>query len=56
MAPLNNPGERLWRTDFRLGRNVYALLSNDVTKVSPTRSTRGRNGILRLGPECGRHT
>jgi hypothetical protein len=35
MAPLSNPGERLWRTDLRLGRNVYALLSNDVTKVSP---------------------
>ena len=35
MAPLNNPGERLWRTDFRLGRNIYALLSNDVAKPSP---------------------
>ena len=32
MAPLNNPGDRLWRTDLRLGRSVYALLSNDVTK------------------------
>jgi len=32
MAPLNNPGERLWRTDYRLGRSIYALLSNDVTK------------------------
>ena len=35
MAPLNNPGDRLWRTDLRLGRNVYALLSNDVKKPSP---------------------
>jgi len=34
MVPLNNPGERLWRTDFRLGRSVYALLSNDVSKPS----------------------
>ena len=34
MAPLNNPEERLWRTDFRLGRSVYALLSNDVKKPS----------------------
>ena len=32
MAPLSNPGERLWRTDYRLGRNIYALLSNDTTK------------------------
>ena len=32
MVPLNNPGDRLWRTDFRLGRSVYALLSNDVEK------------------------
>lgn len=35
MAPLNNPGERLWRTDFRLGRSIYALLSNDHSKISP---------------------
>jgi hypothetical protein len=35
MAPLSNPGDRLWRTDLRLGRNVYALVSNDVTKPSP---------------------
>jgi hypothetical protein len=35
MAPLKNPDERLWRTDLRLGRNVYALLSNDVTRPSP---------------------
>lgn len=34
MAPLNNPGERLWRTDYRLGRNIYALLSNDIDKPS----------------------
>lgn len=35
MAPLNNPQDRLWRTDLKLGRSVYALLSNDVTKASP---------------------
>jgi hypothetical protein len=34
-APLTNPGTRLWRTDYRLGRSVYALLSNDLTKPSP---------------------
>jgi len=34
MALLSNPGERMWRTDFRLGRSVYALLSNDVSKPS----------------------
>jgi hypothetical protein len=35
MAPLNNPGNRMWRTDLQLGRNIYALLSNDVEKPSP---------------------
>ena len=35
MAPLRNPGDRLWRTDLKLGRNIYALLSNDVSKMSP---------------------
>jgi hypothetical protein len=35
MAPLNNPGDRLWRTDFKLGRNIYALLSNNVSRPSP---------------------
>jgi hypothetical protein len=34
-APLKNPGTRLWRTDYRLGRNIYALLSNNVEKPSP---------------------
>lgn len=34
MAPLNNPGDRLWRTDLRMGRSVYALLSNDINKTS----------------------
>lgn len=34
MAPLNHPEQRLWRTDFKLGRNVFALLSNDLTKPS----------------------
>ena len=35
MAPLNNPGERLWRNDYKLGRNIYVLLSNNTTKPSP---------------------
>lgn len=35
MAPLMNPQQRLWRTDLKLGRNLYALLSNDVTRPSP---------------------
>ena len=34
MAPLNNPDQRLWRTDLKLGRNIYALLSNDVSRPS----------------------
>lgn len=29
MAIIKNPELRYWRTDFRLGRNVYALISND---------------------------
>jgi hypothetical protein len=36
MALIPNPGERLWRTDFKLGRNIYALLSNDETRPSPS--------------------
>ena len=35
MAPLNRPGDRMWRTDLRLGRNIYALLSNNVERPSP---------------------
>lgn len=35
MAPLKNPGDRLWRTDLRLGRNIYVLLSNDINRTSP---------------------
>lgn len=35
MGIVRNPGERLWRTDFSLGRNIYALLSNNVEKPSP---------------------
>lgn len=35
MAPLNHPDRRLWRTDLKLGRNIFALLSNDVSKPSP---------------------
>lgn len=34
MALLSKPEERLWRTDFKLGRNIYALLSNDVNRPS----------------------
>lgn len=34
MAILNNPEERFWRTDAKLGRNIYALISNDITKPS----------------------
>lgn len=34
VAQITNPNERLWRTDFRLGRNVYALISNDETHPS----------------------
>ena len=26
---LKNPEQRYWRTDLRLGRNIFALLSND---------------------------
>lgn len=33
-APLQDPGNRLWRTDLKLGRNVYALLSNNVERPS----------------------
>lgn len=35
VAPLNNPGDRLWRTDLKLGRNVYALVSNNPNHPSP---------------------
>lgn len=34
MVPVSNPSDRLWRTDFKLGRNIYALLSNDPKKPS----------------------
>lgn len=34
LGPMQNPVDRLWRTDYRLGRNVYALLSNDVRNPS----------------------
>lgn len=33
-APLTKVGDRLWRTDLQLGRNIYALLSNDVEMPS----------------------
>lgn len=31
---LKDPENRLWRTDFKRGRGIYALLSNDVEKAS----------------------
>lgn len=34
MALLKNPEQRFWRTDFKRGRGIYALVSNDVTKPS----------------------
>jgi hypothetical protein len=34
MPPLNDPEQRLWRTDFKRGRGIYALVSNDLTKPS----------------------
>jgi hypothetical protein len=34
MSLISDPGSRLWRTDYKVGRNIYALLSNDVTKTS----------------------
>jgi hypothetical protein len=32
MAPLNDPEMRLWRTDIKRGRGIYALTTNDVKK------------------------
>lgn len=34
MTTLRNPEERMWRTDTKRGRSIYALLSNDVLKPS----------------------
>lgn len=35
MPPLlKDPEQRLWRTDFKRGRGIYALLSNNVEKAS----------------------
>lgn len=31
---VTNPHTRLWRTGYRLGRSVYALLSNNVKMPS----------------------
>lgn len=30
MMMIKNVEQRYWRTDLRLGRNIYALLSNDT--------------------------
>lgn len=36
MPILNDPTARYWRTDTgKLGREIYALLSNDESKSSP---------------------
>jgi hypothetical protein len=34
MPLVNDPGNRFWRTDYKIGKNIYALLSNDVEKPS----------------------
>jgi hypothetical protein len=34
MPSIINPEERLWRTDIRKGRAIYALMSNDPTRPS----------------------
>lgn len=34
MAQGIKPEQRLWRTDLRLGRSIYALLSNDPDEPS----------------------
>ena len=34
MALLSNPVDRFWRTDFKIGRTIYALLSNDINRPS----------------------
>lgn len=34
MPLVTNPEERFWRTDFRRGRGIYALISNDIKKPS----------------------
>jgi len=34
LPPLNNPEDRLWRSDVKRGRGIYALLSNDLKKPS----------------------
>lgn len=34
MAILINPETRLWRTDMKRGRSIYALVSNNTMKPS----------------------
>lgn len=34
MTPIKDPEMRLWRTDLKRGRGIYALISNDVEKTS----------------------
>ena len=34
MAIVSNPADRFWRTDYRLGRNIYVLISNDEKRPS----------------------
>lgn len=31
---MNDPGSRFWRTDYKIGKNIYVLLSNNVEKPS----------------------
>jgi len=34
MVHLNHPEQRFWRTDYKIGRNMYALISNDLMNPS----------------------
>ncbi len=34
MAPIKNPDGRFWRTDLKVGRNIYVLMSNDIARAS----------------------
>jgi hypothetical protein len=51
---IKNVEQRFWRTDPRLGRNVYGLVSNDV-HVTSNRSDYRCDGIERSGRRRGEH-
>lgn len=34
MTPIKDPEMRLWRTDIKRGRGIYALISNDLEAPS----------------------